>query len=142
VVAVESDAAALADAASNLEGLEQVVLVGERVDRALEQAPEGFEAEVVVLDPPRSGAGRGVVERIAARPSARDRLRRCDPAALAPGPRLLRRARVRAGGSAGLRPVPDDAPRGMRGGARPLGSIEFTAAGCDWRFTGDDATAD
>jgi tRNA/tmRNA/rRNA uracil-C5-methylase (TrmA/RlmC/RlmD family) len=83
VVAVESDAAALADAAANLAGFEQVVLVGERVDRALEQAPEGFEAEVVVLDPPRSGAGLAVVGRIAAaRPRAVVYVA-CDPAALA-----------------------------------------------------------
>lgn len=83
VVAVESDAAALADAAANLAGLGQVVLVEDRVERALAGAPEGFEAEIVVLDPPRSGAGRTVVERIAA---ARPRViayAACDPAALA-----------------------------------------------------------
>jgi tRNA/tmRNA/rRNA uracil-C5-methylase (TrmA/RlmC/RlmD family) len=60
-----------------------VILVGDRVDVALEQAPDGFEAEVVVLDPPRSGAGRRVVERIA---SAKPRVIAyvaCDPAALA-----------------------------------------------------------
>ena len=83
VVAVESDPAALADAASNLAGLEQVVLVEERVDRALEQAAEGFEAEVVVLDPPRSGAGRTVVERIVATRPRVVAYVACDPAALA-----------------------------------------------------------
>ncbi|WP_349262075.1 class I SAM-dependent RNA methyltransferase [Actinocrinis sp.] len=83
VVAVESEAAALADAAANLAGLDQVVLVEDRVDRALAQAPEGFEAEVIVLDPPRSGAGRAVVGRIAAaRPRAIAYVA-CDPAALA-----------------------------------------------------------
>jgi tRNA/tmRNA/rRNA uracil-C5-methylase (TrmA/RlmC/RlmD family) len=83
VVAVESDAGALADAAANLAGLEQVVLVGERVDRALEQAPEGFESEVVVLDPPRSGAGRANVERISALNPRAIAYVACDPAALA-----------------------------------------------------------
>jgi tRNA/tmRNA/rRNA uracil-C5-methylase (TrmA/RlmC/RlmD family) len=83
VVAVESDATALADAAANLAGLGQVVLVEDRVDRALAQAPEGFEAEVVVLDPPRSGAGRAVVERIAAAKPRAIAYVACDPAALA-----------------------------------------------------------
>ncbi len=83
VVAVESDAGALADAAANLSDYQQVVLVETKVERALEQAPSGFEAEVVVLDPPRSGAGRSVVRRIAAvRPRAVAYVA-CDPAALA-----------------------------------------------------------
>jgi len=83
VVAVESDPVALADAASNLAGLEQVVLVEDRVDRALAKAPEGFEAETVVLDPPRSGAGRAAVERIAAAKPRAIAYVACDPAALA-----------------------------------------------------------
>jgi tRNA/tmRNA/rRNA uracil-C5-methylase (TrmA/RlmC/RlmD family) len=83
VVAVESDAVALADASANLAGYEQVVLVEARVERAFDEAPADFEAEVVVLDPPRSGAGRAVVERIAAvRPRAVAYVA-CDPAALA-----------------------------------------------------------
>lgn len=83
VVAVESDPAALADAAANLAEYEQAVLVGEKVDKALDQAPEGFQAEVVVLDPPRSGAGRGVVRRIAAVQPRVIAYVACDPAALA-----------------------------------------------------------
>jgi tRNA/tmRNA/rRNA uracil-C5-methylase (TrmA/RlmC/RlmD family) len=83
VVAVESEAAAVADATANLAGLEQVVLVEEKVEKALDQAPEDFEVEVVVLDPPRSGAGRGVVERIAALRPRVIAYVACDPAALA-----------------------------------------------------------
>lgn len=83
VVAVESDATALANAAANLAGLAQVVLVEDRVDKALASAPEGFEAETVVLDPPRSGAGRSVVERIAAAKPRAVAYVACDPAALA-----------------------------------------------------------
>ncbi len=83
VVAVESDSGAVADAGANLAGLEQVILVEEKVDQALAQAPEGFEAEVVVLDPPRSGAGRRVVERIAALKPRVIAYVACDPAALA-----------------------------------------------------------
>jgi tRNA/tmRNA/rRNA uracil-C5-methylase (TrmA/RlmC/RlmD family) len=83
VVAVESDPAALADAGANLAAYGQVVLVEARVERAFEQASEGFRAEVVVLDPPRSGAGRAVVGRIAAvRPRVVAYVS-CDPAALA-----------------------------------------------------------
>lgn len=83
VVAVESDSVAVADATANLAGFPQAVLVPETVDRALEKAPEDFVAEVVVLDPPRSGAGRSVVGRIArVRPRAVAYVA-CDPAALA-----------------------------------------------------------
>jgi tRNA/tmRNA/rRNA uracil-C5-methylase (TrmA/RlmC/RlmD family) len=83
VVAVESERTALADATANLAPYEHAVLVGERVDRALDKAPADFTAEVVVLDPPRSGAGRGVVDRIVKlRPRAIAYVA-CDPAALA-----------------------------------------------------------
>jgi tRNA/tmRNA/rRNA uracil-C5-methylase (TrmA/RlmC/RlmD family) len=83
VVAVESETVALADATANLAAFEHVILVGEQVDVALAQAPEGFQAEVVVLDPPRSGAGRRVVERIAAAKPRVIAYVACDPAALA-----------------------------------------------------------
>jgi tRNA/tmRNA/rRNA uracil-C5-methylase (TrmA/RlmC/RlmD family) len=83
VVAVETDRVAVADAASNLDGFEQLELVEGQVDRALAQAPAGFVADVVVLDPPRSGASRTVIRQIiAARPRAVAYVA-CDPAALA-----------------------------------------------------------
>ena len=83
VVAVESEAAASADAATNLADLPQVTLVTDKVDRALAAAPDGFTAELVVLDPPRSGASKAVVRGIAAlRPRAIAYVA-CDPAALA-----------------------------------------------------------
>jgi len=83
VVAVESEPVAFADATANLAAFEHVILVGEQVDVALTQAPDGFEAEVIVLDPPRSGAGRRVVERIAAAKPRVIAYVACDPAALA-----------------------------------------------------------
>ena len=83
VVAVESDKGAVEDALVNLEGFEQIVIVEDRVDKALKDAPEGFEAEVVVLDPPRSGAGRKVVEGIAELRPRVVAYVACDPAALA-----------------------------------------------------------
>ncbi|HET9169627.1 MAG TPA: class I SAM-dependent RNA methyltransferase, partial [Actinospica sp.] len=83
VVAVETDKGAVEDALVNLEGYEQIVVVEDRVDKALKDAPEGFEAEVVVLDPPRSGAGRKVVEGIAGLRPRVVAYVACDPAALA-----------------------------------------------------------
>ena len=83
VVAIESDAAAVADATANLDGFEQVELVEGRVDKILAEAPEGFLADVVVLDPPRSGAGRTVVGQLAALQPRAIAYVACDPAALA-----------------------------------------------------------
>ncbi|HEV2636914.1 MAG TPA: class I SAM-dependent RNA methyltransferase [Actinocrinis sp.] len=82
VVAVESDGGAVVDATANLAGFEQVELVEGRVDKVLAEAPDGFLADVAVLDPPRSGAGRTVVGQLAAlRPRAIVYVA-CDPASL------------------------------------------------------------
>ena len=83
VVAIESDPGAVVDATANLSEFPQVELVEGRVDRILAEAPEGFLAEVVVLDPPRSGAGRTVVAQIAALEPRAVAYVACDPAALA-----------------------------------------------------------
>ena len=83
VVAVETEKAAVEDALVNLEGYDQIVIVEDRVDKALRDAPKGFEAEVVVLDPPRSGAGRKVVQGIAELRPRVVAYVACDPAALA-----------------------------------------------------------
>ena len=60
-----------------------------------------------------TGAKRAVVEQVVARRRARSRT---SPATRRTRPRRrdLRRARLPAGGAAGLRPVPDDPPRGVR----------------------------
>lgn len=93
VVAVEANAAACDDARVNLAGTTAAV-VAEPVDSALERmvaevSGGGAGFDVVVLDPPRRGAGRHVCGRIA-------RLRprvvvyvSCDPAALARDARTL-----------------------------------------------------
>jgi tRNA/tmRNA/rRNA uracil-C5-methylase (TrmA/RlmC/RlmD family) len=83
VVAVEADRTAAADALANLTGLDQVELVEGQVDQAFADAPEGFVADVVVLDPPRSGANRKVIARIAAAGPRAVAYVACDPAALA-----------------------------------------------------------
>ncbi|WP_422110430.1 class I SAM-dependent RNA methyltransferase [Cellulosimicrobium arenosum] len=89
VVAVEGDARAVKDARRNVHGLEQVVLRHGPVDRVLsagrEESLTAAErgVDVVVLDPPRTGAGRAVVDGIAALAPQRVVYVACDPAALA-----------------------------------------------------------
>jgi tRNA/tmRNA/rRNA uracil-C5-methylase (TrmA/RlmC/RlmD family) len=79
VVAVESDRRATEYAEDNLAGLAQAAVVRDRVDRWVRRAPR---ADLVVLDPPRVGAKRAVVEAVARmRPRAVAYVA-CDPAAL------------------------------------------------------------
>jgi tRNA/tmRNA/rRNA uracil-C5-methylase (TrmA/RlmC/RlmD family) len=72
----------VADAEANLADLPQVRCVADRVERAL-VSEVTVDPDVVVLDPPRKGAGRAVVDLIAARTPARVVYVACDPAALA-----------------------------------------------------------
>ncbi|MDR7385190.1 class I SAM-dependent RNA methyltransferase [Promicromonospora iranensis] len=82
VVAVEGDEQAAKDARRNAHASPQVTLEVGAVDQVLgsDAVPT---ADVVVLDPPRSGAGRAVVDAIAARAPRRIVYVACDPAALA-----------------------------------------------------------
>jgi tRNA/tmRNA/rRNA uracil-C5-methylase (TrmA/RlmC/RlmD family) len=82
VVAVESDEVAVADAQENLHDLHQVSLVRDRVDRALAADVTGLR-DLVVLDPPRTGAKRDVVAAITALGPRAVAYVACDPAALA-----------------------------------------------------------
>jgi tRNA/tmRNA/rRNA uracil-C5-methylase (TrmA/RlmC/RlmD family) len=78
---VESEAVAAAAARSNLADLDNVTVHTGRVARWLQRtAPH---ADVVVLDPPRKGAGRAVVDGIVAARPRRVVHVACDPAALA-----------------------------------------------------------
>jgi tRNA/tmRNA/rRNA uracil-C5-methylase (TrmA/RlmC/RlmD family) len=81
VVAVESNGAATAAARVNLADLENVQVVTGRVDRWLAKAAP--HADLVVLDPPRKGAGRAVVDGIAAAGASRVVYVACDPSSLA-----------------------------------------------------------
>ena len=64
VLGVESDAHAAADARRNLHDLPQAELLTGRVERVLSgllDGPSPLRPDVVVLDPPRAGAGRAVM---------------------------------------------------------------------------------
>jgi tRNA/tmRNA/rRNA uracil-C5-methylase (TrmA/RlmC/RlmD family) len=82
VIGVESDAGAVRDARHNLRDLPYVEIERGRVETTLPHL--GMEtADLVVLDPPRTGAGPEVMDAIAAlRPRAVAYVS-CDPATLA-----------------------------------------------------------
>jgi len=81
VVWVESDRGASVDARENLAGL-PVELVPRRTEQALRRGEVGEHADVVVLDPPRTGAKEAVAD-IAALDARTVVYVACDPAALA-----------------------------------------------------------
>ncbi|MGF0117025.1 class I SAM-dependent RNA methyltransferase [Promicromonospora sp. Marseille-Q5078] len=84
VIAVEGDTGAVKDARRNAHDLPQVELHLGAVERVLGEGDTGVgAADVVVLDPPRTGAGRAVVDAIAQRTPGRVVYVACDPAALA-----------------------------------------------------------
>lgn len=80
VVAVESSRTSVADGMAALADLPQVSFVAAQVEQHLRLLPT--PVDVVVLDPPRSGAGRPVVEGIVAAEPKRIVYVACDPAAL------------------------------------------------------------
>ena len=82
VYSVESDRGAARDARRNLHSYASVKLVDLPVDKALRQGALGEQVDVVVLDPPRTGAGK-TVPLIAGLQPSRIVYVACDPAALA-----------------------------------------------------------
>lgn len=89
VLAVESDPRATEDALVNLADLPQAEMRQSRVDPALiealaaEASEPGPAYDLVVLDPPRSGAGREVAAALAGLGARAIAYVACDPAALA-----------------------------------------------------------
>jgi tRNA/tmRNA/rRNA uracil-C5-methylase (TrmA/RlmC/RlmD family) len=78
VTSVEGDRAASRWATQNLRRFDHVTVVCAPVERSV-----GGPADIVVLDPPRAGAKRRVVEAIAALQPRAVAYVACDPAALA-----------------------------------------------------------
>jgi len=83
VISVEGDAQASRDARRNLSDLPQATLIHGDVSRALSLGHVGERCDVVVLDPPRTGARAKVVRAIAALRPRTVVYVACDPAALA-----------------------------------------------------------
>jgi tRNA/tmRNA/rRNA uracil-C5-methylase (TrmA/RlmC/RlmD family) len=82
VFGLESEAAAVRDARANLRDLPQAQVERGRVEEALDRF-QIERADLVVVDPPRSGLGRDVVERVAGLEAERVVYVSCDPATLA-----------------------------------------------------------
>lgn len=84
VLAVEGHRPAVLDGRRNTAGRPQVEWRHGRVDRVLRPMPrQGIRADLVVLDPPRTGAGRDVCRDLTAMEPRRIAYVACDPAALA-----------------------------------------------------------
>jgi len=83
VIAVESHRRTARSAAHNLAEMPQVRVVAEPVDRFVRSRIAQGRLDVVVLDPPRAGAGAAVVRGIVARSPRVIAYVACDPAALA-----------------------------------------------------------
>lgn len=84
VEAVEGDRVATRHARDNLAGFPGVTVTHDRVDRAVRRwVRSGRRADLVVLDPPRTGAGRAVCRDVAGLQPRAIGYVACDPAALA-----------------------------------------------------------
>jgi 23S rRNA (uracil1939-C5)-methyltransferase len=92
MIGVESHPAAAADAHFNVEaaGLDNVRIIHDDVARFLTALDEAVHA--VIVDPPRSGCGREVVQHIAALRPGRLVYVACDPATLARDAKLITEA--------------------------------------------------
>ncbi|NUW42814.1 class I SAM-dependent RNA methyltransferase [Nonomuraea rhodomycinica] len=82
VFGLESEEAAVRDARANLRDLPQARIERGRVEEALDRF-QIERADVVVVDPPRAGLGREVVDRVASLEAPRVVYVSCDPATLA-----------------------------------------------------------
>ncbi|MEV5710611.1 class I SAM-dependent RNA methyltransferase [Actinoallomurus sp. NPDC052274] len=89
VVGIESEGQAVRDARFNLRDLPHVSVERGEVEKVIDEIQFGRgrstlrQADLVVLDPPRAGAGRDVVKRVAELAGRRVAYVSCDPATLA-----------------------------------------------------------
>ncbi|MFV2021143.1 class I SAM-dependent RNA methyltransferase [Micromonospora sp. LOL_023] len=90
ITSVESAGPGVAAARRNLADLAQVEVVAARVEQALARRRITGPVDLVVLDPPRAGAGARVVTAIAAAARRAVAYVACDPAALARDVRTFR----------------------------------------------------
>lgn len=81
VLSVEGSPGTSRDARKNLHGASQVEIVQGRVERVLRQKPRNFDA--VLLDPPRAGAGKAVVNQLIGTSPRAVAYVSCDPASFA-----------------------------------------------------------
>lgn len=89
LVAVESDRGGVSDLRRNVHDSPVVRIVHDRVERALRGGDVPAAADVVVLDPPRSGARSAVLDQVARRTPRTVVLVACDPASLGRDTALL-----------------------------------------------------
>ncbi len=115
VVAVEADRDACRHARANLAALERATVECGPVDRVL-RAGYDEPFDLVVLDPPREGAKRAVVEQVVDRRPRAVAYVACDPSALGRDVAIFAEHGYELT-AVGPRPVPDDPPRGVRGAA-------------------------
>jgi 23S rRNA (uracil1939-C5)-methyltransferase len=87
VIGVEADPSAVADFEHNAQGLDHVKLLGGAAEAVLSQL-DG-DVDLLVLDPPRSGAGKQVISEIVRLSPQRIVYVSCDPATLARDARHL-----------------------------------------------------
>ena len=80
-IVVEADRSAAQNAKENLKGFKNVQVSSERVDKWVRGVKSKFD--VVILDPPRSGAGQTVMQQICRQTLQKIIYIACDPAALA-----------------------------------------------------------
>ncbi len=78
---VEADRSAAQNTKENLKKFKNVQVINERVDRWTKSIKN--KMDVVILDPPRSGAGQNVMQQICAHTLQKIIYIACDPAALA-----------------------------------------------------------
>ncbi len=81
VLGVEADPSAVADFRTNAQGMDQVELIEGKVQSVLGRIEE--RVDLLLLDPPRSGAGKAVIDQVAHLQPRRIAYVSCDPATLA-----------------------------------------------------------